>query len=194
MTTIERRDAAPTGSGDATQEFAVEGMSCASCATRVQRVLADMPGVRSASVNLATRRATIAHADEVSVAALQRVIKDAGYELVTLQPAGVEAPVPEALESAAWLRRLVVAAPLAVIVFILSAGWMDETWARIASAALTVPVQFWAGMPFLRSGFVRARHLSSNMDTLIAIGTLAAFSFSTWNCSRAAISTLTAPR
>jgi cation-transporting ATPase V/Cu+-exporting ATPase len=180
MTTIERPDAADTSSGDETREFAVEGMSCASCATRVQRVLADTPGVREASVNLATRRATIAHTDQVSVAALQQIIKDAGYELVMLQPAGDEAPVPEALESAAWLRRLIVAAPLAVVVFILSAGWMDETWARVAAAALTVPVQFWAGLPFLRSGFVRARHLSSNMDTLIAIGTLAAFSFSTW--------------
>ena len=161
-------------------DFSVEGMSCASCATRVQRLLADTAGVHAASVNLATRRATVEYGSGVTANTLQRVVKDAGYELVALESAGTEAQAPEALESAFWLRRVIVAAPLAVVVFILSAGWMDETWARVASAALTVPVQFWAGMPFLRSGFVRARHLSANMDTLIAIGTLAAFSFSTW--------------
>ena len=133
-------------------DFSVEGMSCASCATRVQRLLADTAGVHAASVNFATRHATVEYGSGVTADTLQRVVKDAGYELVALESADTEAQAPEDAESAFWLRRVIVAAPLAVVVFILSAGWMDETWARVASAALTVPVQFWAGMavPALR--------------------------------------------
>jgi cation-transporting ATPase V len=110
---------------------------------------------------------------------LQRVVKDAGYELV-VPSADTADTAPEDAESAFWLRRVLVAVPLAALVFVLLTGWMGETWARVASGALAVPVQFWAGWPFLRSGFARARHLSANMDTLIAVGTLAAFSFSAW--------------
>ena len=160
-------------------EFDVEGMSCASCATRVERALAGTPGVRLASVNFATRHATVESGREVTVDALQRIVKDAGYELI-LPSADAEGTPPEDAESAFWLRRVLVAVPLAAVVVVLLVGWMGETWARVASAALAVPVQFWAGWPFLRSGFARARHLSANMDTLIAVGTLAAFSFSAW--------------
>ena len=180
MTTIERAPLAAPSVDDETSDFAVEGMTCASCASRVERALTSTPGVQAASVNFATHRATVEHAPDVTDEELRRVVADTGYELVELPPAGVEAPAPEDAESVFWLRRVAVAVPLAGVVFVLLTGWMGETWARVASALLAVPVQFWAGWPFLRSGLARARHLSANMDTLIAVGTLAAFSFSTW--------------
>ena len=179
MTTVEEKRPDAAQAEAEVCEFDVEGMSCVSCAISVERALAGTPGVLRASVNFATRHATVERAGEVTVGALQRVVKDAGYELI-VPSADSEATAPEDAESAFWLRRVIVAVPLAAIVFVLLTGWMGETWARVASAALAVPVQFWAGWPFLRSGFARARHLSANMDTLIAVGTLAAFSFSAW--------------
>jgi copper-transporting P-type ATPase V len=69
--------------------------------------------------------------------------------------------------------------PLAAVVVVLVYGFSDQTWARWLALALTVPVQFGAGWPILTSGLQRARHLSANMDTLIALGTLTAFAYST---------------
>jgi cation-transporting ATPase V/Cu+-exporting ATPase len=179
MTTVEdKRPDAAQAEAEVCQ-FDVEGMSCVSCAVAVERALAGTPGVVRASVNFATRHATVERGGEVTVGALQRVVKDAGYELV-VPSADTAGTAPEDAESAFWLRRVIVAVPLAAVVFVLLTGWMGETWARVAAAALAVPVQFWAGWPFLRSGFARALHLSANMDTLIAVGTLAAFSFSAW--------------
>jgi copper-transporting P-type ATPase V len=179
MTTVEEKRPDAAQAEAEVCEFDVEGMSCASCAVNVERALAGTPGVLRASVNFATRHATVERAGEVTDGTLQRVVKDAGYELI-VPSADADAAPPEDAESAFWLRRVMAAVPLAAIVFVLLTGWMGETWARVASAALAVPVQFWAGWPFLRSGFARARHFSANMDTLIAVGTLAAFSFSAW--------------
>ncbi|HWD72252.1 MAG TPA: heavy metal translocating P-type ATPase, partial [Actinomycetota bacterium] len=83
-------------------------------------------------------------------------------------------------EQAAWLRRLVVAWPLAAATLALSLAWPHATWARYATAALAFPVVFWAGWPFVRSAVVRARARTANMDTLIALGTVSAFVFSTF--------------
>ena len=71
--------------------------------------------------------------------------------------------------------------PLAIAVMVLSMAFMDEDWARWTAFVLTIPVQFWAGWPFLRGAAVRARRLSTNMDTLIAVGTLSAFTYSVWS-------------
>src|SRR5437660_3915227 len=156
-------------------------MTCASCAARVERTLQRQPGVAGAGVNFATGRATVeldgsAPAPEGDlIAAVSRV----GYRLEPLA-ARRSAPGSElALEQAAWLRRLVVAWPLAIATLVLSMAWPHASWARYATAALATPVIFWAGWPFLRSAVVRARARTANMDTLIALGTVAAFVFST---------------
>src|SRR5207245_10442445 len=88
------------------------------------------------------------------------------------------APGEEAAESRGWWRRVVVAWPLAMVVLVLMMADMDRGWARWTAALLTIPIQFWAGWPFLRTAALRARRFEANMDTLIAIGTLAAFTFS----------------
>src|SRR5207244_6873893 len=104
-----------------------------------------------------------------------------GYGLTPSAPgAEGEAVDTEAVLQRMWLRRVLVAWPLGLVVLVLSLGYMNDPWARWTALALTVPVQFWAGWPFLHQAGVRATVRQANMDTLIAIGTLAAFTFSAY--------------
>ncbi len=161
--------------------MSVEGMTCTTCAVRIQRVLSRQAGVDQASVNFADNRAIVRYRpDTVSLETLSGIVERLGYHLTPLTPQGGEAEDLNELDQAAWRRRVILSWPLAFVVEILSLGFMHVTWGRIASLLLTVPVQFVAGWPFLKTAVVRARRLSANMDTLIAIGTMAAFAFSTY--------------
>ncbi len=166
-------------------ELDVTGMTCGSCAARVERVLGRQEGVERAGVNFATGRATI-HYDPaaVDVDQLTKAVERIGYGLVPLSPApagetGDSDDRPgSSSEQAAWRRRVLVAWPLTLVVLALSTFRPGDDWARWTAALLTVPVQFWAGLPFLRGAAARARTGTANMDTLVAIGTLAAFGLS----------------
>jgi heavy metal translocating P-type ATPase len=121
----------------------------------------------------------------VSSGDLIAAIDALGYTLTahsadTPGPAPASTDAAERAEQAAWLRRVAVAWPLGIAVMALSVVAPNPTASRWAQALLAVPVQFWAGWPFLRSGLRRVRYLSANMDTLIAIGTLTAFLYSTY--------------
>ena len=165
-------------------EFTVSGMTCGSCAARVERVLARQEGVERVAVNLATERAVVAFdPGRLGPDELVAAVEKAGYGLAPLVPAGSavgsEASADgEAALQAIWLRRVLVAWPLGIAVMVLSMAWMHEPWARWAAFALATPVQFWAGWPFLHQAALRARVGAANMDTLIAIGTLSAYFFS----------------
>ena len=162
-------------------DFDVAGMSCGSCAARVQRTLSEQPGVASAEVNFATNRATVVF-DPATVTpqGLAEAVRGIGY---TMSPApegpsdagtgGVNA------EQEGWARRALTAVPLAMVIVVISNAWPDATSARWTSAVLAVPVEFWAGLPFLRGAWIRTRVRTANMDTLIAVGTLTAFGAST---------------
>ena len=163
-------------------EFAITGMTCGSCAARVEKALARQPGVATAGVNLASEKATVAFDPTIAnTGDLIDAVVSIGYGLTPV--AADEPPEVNADDKAAqrmWLRRVLVAWPLGIIVLVLSLGFMHEPWARWTALALALPVQFWAGWPFLHQAAVRARVRQANMDTLIAIGTLAAFTFSTY--------------
>ncbi len=163
-------------------ELSVSGMTCGSCAARVEKVLRRQEGVSEAAVNLATERAAVAFDPSVvSVDDLVAAVGKAGYGLAPIAP--TPAPEPrdtEAVMRRVWMRRLAVAWPLGVAVFALSMLGMHDQWARWAALVLTVPVQFWAGWPFLSQAATRARSGQANMDTLIAMGTLAAFFYSSY--------------
>jgi cation-transporting ATPase V/Cu+-exporting ATPase len=163
-------------------ELAVSGMTCGSCATRVQRVLSKQDGVETAAVNFATRRATVVYdPGQVSVDDIVAAADKIGYGLTPPQPDQEAGDADdEARAQRMWLGRVAVAWPLGLVVLVLSMGFMDRPWARWGALVLTIPVQFWAGYPFLRVAAARLRSFQANMDTLISMGTLAAFFFSTY--------------
>ena len=160
-------------------DVGVEGMTCGSCAARVEKVLSRHHGVRDASVNFATGKAHVAFdPSAVDIDDLTAAVDKIGYGLTSLEQADAHAD-EEAAAQATWWRRVLVAWPLGLATLVLSLGFMEDAWARWTIAALTVPVQFFVGWPFLAVAAERAKARTANMDTLIAIGTLAAFVFST---------------
>jgi cation-transporting ATPase V len=161
-------------------ELLVEGMTCASCPARIQRVLARHEGVHDARVNFVTRQARVSYDPSVvDLGALGGAIDDLGYHAVPFASGDVGAEDERTREQRQWLARVALSAPLAAAVVALVYAFGDQTWARWTAFGLTIPVQFIAGWPILASGVSRARHLSANMDTLIALGTLTAFVTST---------------
>jgi cation-transporting ATPase V len=158
----------------------VTGMHCASCATRVEKALTKQPGVLQASVNLATNQARIELDDDApKFDVLRAAVKQRGYDLEIHRDDQALQEVARRQERD-LLRRLVLAGPLGIVVMVLGFVAMDATWARWLSFTLAAPVQFVAGGPFLLGAWMRARHFATNMDTLIAVGTLSAFVYSTW--------------
>ncbi|MDQ3957776.1 MAG: heavy metal translocating P-type ATPase, partial [Actinomycetota bacterium] len=156
-----------------TLEFEVEGMTCAACARRVEKALAAVPGVGSAGVNLPLERATVEVSGGVPARELEAAVAAAGY---ALRP--VAAPRPDEREPAQGVRDLAVAAALTVPLLLLSILGPMEGPAVWVLAALATPVMFWSGRRFLVGAWRGARHGSANMDTLVALGTSAAYWYS----------------
>jgi copper-transporting P-type ATPase V len=171
--------------------FDVRGMTCAACARRVERTLAGQPGVNTAGVNFALEKATVEATDEVTPEDLMRAVATAGYEL-SPEPTRSEADDGHGIDMAheeeftvAALRRFVIAAaftvPLALLGMALSMDFrMDNPWIGWAQLVLVTPVLFYAGGPFFTRAWANAKHASTNMDTLVALGTLAAYGFSVY--------------
>ena len=179
--TSQRADAAEATAGSAVDaEYGVTGMTCGSCAARVERVLSRQPGVESAAVNFATGRATVRRSPDVTDDQLVGTIGKIGYGLMPTRPDADLETSGEEVVAAMWHRRLVVAWPLALAVMALSMLAMDRPAARWASFLLATPVQLWAGWPFLDQAWLRARVRQASMDTLIALGTMSAYLFSTY--------------
>jgi cation-transporting ATPase V/Cu+-exporting ATPase len=170
-----------------TVELDITGMTCGSCAARVQRALSRQDGVTDALVNYATGRATVElEPGAPDTDALVAAVEQAGYGAAPAPASAseqarvlAEHEQSDARDQRHLLRRIVVAVPLAAAITILTYAQPHEPTARWIVAALAVPVQFWCGLPFLRSAWARARARSTNMDTLIALSTLAAFVYST---------------
>ena len=157
--------------------LAIEGMTCAACVTRVEKVLARVPGVTSAEVNLATEQARV-HGTALDLDTLAAAVRRAGYDahvpVATTQEAE---PKRDRREMIAAVIALALAAPLVVPMLLMPVGihWMLPGWLQFALAA---PVQFIFGARFYVAGFKAARAGSANMDLLVALGTSAAFGLS----------------
>jgi cation-transporting ATPase V/Cu+-exporting ATPase len=168
-------------------ELDVSGMTCASCVSRVQRALGREPGVAEAIVNLVTGRATVdVAAGAVEPDRLVEIVERLGYgaraidaDAMTPAAAVAEIEAHEARERTGWLRRIALAVPLSVVIAVVTYTNPHDSTARWIAAVVCVPVQFWCGWPFLRGAWVAARGRTTNMDTLIAVGTLTAFVYST---------------
>ncbi len=154
----------------------VTGMTCAACASRIERKLNKIDGV-TASVNYATEKARVRLADRpIDVADLIAVIEATGYG------AHLPSPDADAPDRVAWLRRrLVVAVALGLPVLLLSMvpALQFDGWQWVA-LVLATPVATWAAWPFHRAMVLNLRHGQTTMDTLISVGVAAAYAWSLW--------------
>lgn len=160
-----------------TIELPITGMTCASCANRIERKLNKLEGV-SASVNYATEKATVSYdADAVAPEALVGAVEAAGYHAVL--PADEPAASEEADELAPLRRRLMLSAVLSLPVLLVSMipALQFDNWQWLALTAAS-PVVLWGAWPFHRAAWLNLRHGTATMDTLISVGTLAAWLWS----------------
>jgi P-type Cu+ transporter len=158
-----------------TTDLDLRGMSCASCAARVEGALNRLDGVRAA-VNFALERAHVQHESEVSAGDLIRAVESTGYHAsVAVDLFSRDDEAQDLLRS-----RLVGSALLAIPVVAVSMvmGWHFAGWQWLA-LALTTPIVAWGGYPFHRLALLGARRRTSTMDTLVSLGTLAAYLWST---------------
>ncbi|MGW0189079.1 heavy metal translocating P-type ATPase [Streptomyces sp. NPDC003362] len=171
-----------TAPGATEVELAIGGMTCASCAARIEKKLNRMDGV-TATVNYATEKAKVTYAGDVTVPDLIATVEATGY--TAHEPAPPEAP-QEAAEAAAdelkpLRERLLTAVVLAVPVIAMAMipALQFEYWQWL-SLTLAAPVVTYAAWPFHRAAWTNARHGAATMDTLISLGTSAAFLWSLW--------------
>ncbi len=165
----------------------VEGMTCASCVRRVENALAKVPGVLSASVNLATERATVQFLPgQVAIADLRRAVDDAGYRLRELaeEERDAEAEARQR-EQRALLAKLLFAGAIGGLLMLGAQHQhipllvdIPVRWINVISFLLATPVQFWAGWQFYVGTWKTAKHFTADMNTLIAVGTSAAYGYS----------------
>jgi Cu+-exporting ATPase len=171
-------------------ELAIGGMTCASCAARIEKKLNKIDGV-SASVNFAMESAKVHFPPAISLDQLIRAVEDAGY--TAAPPAPPEAPQGEGAGTRAdagptsedpvdsLRRRLVISAVLTVPVLALAMvpPLQFDNWQWL-SLTLAAPVVVWGALPFHRAAWKNLRHATATMDTLISMGVLAAFAWSLW--------------
>ena len=174
-------------------ELAIGGMTCASCAARIEKKLNKLDGV-TASVNYATEKAKVTYADTVTLEQLVGVVEAVGYS-ATLPPRpapeGDSQPgegstvggVPDArdVEAAGWWQRLVICAVLTVPLLAMSMvpALQFDNWQWL-SLTLASPVVVWGAWPFHKAALANARHRAATMDTLISVGVTAAYLWSLW--------------
>jgi len=167
------------GYGVATKKsiFPVAGMTCASCVARVEKALSSVPGVISASVNLASEKAAIEYLEETKFADLRLAVKNAGYKLGPEVEALEDVTTAAQRETRALRNRLIIAIALGVSIMVI--GWGPSFVGKpYLLWALATPVQFWAGWRFYRGTWGALRHKTADMNTLIAVGTSAAYFYS----------------
>ncbi|MBT2528107.1 copper-translocating P-type ATPase [Streptomyces sp. ISL-99] len=188
MTSTAQEAPAPTV--DTSQvELSIGGMTCASCAARIEKKLNRMDGVY-ATVNYATAKAKVSYVDGVAVADLIATVEKTGY---TAERPAPPAAAPPTQDTAAERRhgddpqlvslrqRLLVslALSLPVVVLAMVPFLQFDNWQWL-SLTLAAPVVVWGGLPFHRATWTNIRHGAATMDTLVSVGTLAAFGWSLW--------------
>ena len=166
------------------ETFPVLGMSCASCAARVDKTLNGLPGVQEASVNYAAATAQVMYdADECSPLVLKTAVQHAGYDLLieAESDAADEVEKAHAVRYERLKKRTRWAIVLAVPIMVLSMAFMHVGWVNYVVWLLSTPVVFVLGRGFFVSAWKQLKHGTCNMDTLVALSTGIAYWFSVFN-------------
>ena len=172
---------APAGTDEVV--FDVDGMTCASCAMRIERILSKQPGVSKAAVNFAGAEARVAvDLNLIDLESLGEAVERLGYGITPVAEMDEREPVKAkyAAEARFQLRNVVGAALLTIPVLVLAMGGFTGRAADLAQWILATPVLFVFGFQFHRLAVLRARSWGASMDTLVSVGTLAAYSYSVW--------------
>ncbi len=162
--------------------FDVEGMTCASCAQRVERILARQEGVAEAVVNFAGQEARVVADPGVTAGDLEAAVARIGYELHLVTDEENRTTPAERYRAEVRYQRLrfALAALLTGPVLVLAMVLGESEANRVAQAVLTAPVVLVLGIQFHRAAWVRLKSFGANMDTLVSVGTLTAFGYSLW--------------
>ena len=166
------------------ETFPVLGMSCASCAARIEKTLNRQSGVKIAAVNYASATATVEYDPKnCSSEALQQAVQAAGYDLLINRDGNTLEEAEEAHNKKFTTLKLrtVWAVILSLPVVIIGMFFMDMPYANPIMWTLSTPIVFWLGRGFFSSAWKQLRHGSANMDTLVAISTGTAYLFSLFN-------------
>ncbi|TES87251.1 MAG: copper-translocating P-type ATPase, partial [Dehalococcoidia bacterium] len=157
--------------------FPVRGMTCASCVARVEQALSGVPGVVEANVNLASEKATVEYLEAVQLSDLKRAVADAGYELGGETETLEDVATASQREIKSVRNRFIFATAIGLLILGLGFGpsFIGKPYLLWA---LATPAQFWAGWRFYRGMWGALRHRTADMNTLIAVGTSAAYAYS----------------
>jgi P-type Cu+ transporter len=197
VTTSALRSAVESAGYDVPTEEAtlpIEGMTCASCVRRVEKSLSKVPGVENVAVNLATEQATVRYNPAMAGRdEFLKAVEKAGYSIRSVPQAQepAEGAIGSQVDHESERRRRELnslrtkfIASLAVGAVIMAGMFLPLPWSMqeryIAMFLLATPVQVWAGWSFYKGAWMAARHLSTNMNTLIAVGTSAAYLYSAY--------------
>ena len=160
-------------------DFKLIGMTCSSCVKTIERALKSVPGVISANVNFATERAIVEFIPNLTNKELLiKSVKDSGYNAIDESKLDKEKEKSDK-EIIHLKVKLALGVALSVPIIILSMGISSFQWKNLILLILTIPIQFLVGLQFLKGAVKTAIHLRANMDTLVALGTLTAFTYST---------------
>jgi heavy metal translocating P-type ATPase len=161
--------------------FDVEGMTCASCAIRIERVLAKQDGVEAAVVNFAGQEARATVTDDADLGALRTAVAKIGYEIQEIDPNDDRRSVTERYSEEAryQLRNVIGSAALSIPLMVLAMLGPDATWNRLLQFVLATIVVFVFGAQFHKATWKQLTSMSPAMDTLISVGTLSAWAYST---------------
>lgn len=173
MTTAQQ----PTGQ----VELVIGGMTCASCASRIEKKLNRLDGV-AASVNYATEKARVDYTGDIAPEDLVAVVEQAGYTATLPRPAAADTDTADEPDPTASLRiRLLVSSVLTVPVIAMAmVPVLQFTNWQWLSLTLAAPVVVWGALPFHKAAWTNLRHGTATMDTLVSMGTLAAFAWSVY--------------
>jgi copper-transporting P-type ATPase V len=161
--------------------FDVEGMTCASCAIRIERILSRQEGVEQAIVNFAGSEARVVAAPEVDTDRLVQAVRKIGYDMHEATPEKARVDVTERFtdeERTQW-RNFLGAVAFTIPVMILAMA-VAGGWSRVLQWVLVTPVEFYFGLQFHRITIKRLYAFDATMDTLVSVGTLAAYGYSVW--------------